>query len=580
MSVESTAFLERLAGGLPLPDIWGEGAIFAFSGIDGPTCSLSNFVAAYDRQPYDLLIHTASPYRLQIRTPQPGAVTAATNDLLLVDIGESELAATFSAWHTLIGRLPPGGSVALEPIPPPAGWGIGGAPGYHPQSLSPQETVILERNGERFAAAYGETPEIAAARAHAGLQVDLLETVSARLAFLKRIPCPPDPGEARFMRKCASVIKVNTLAPEGPFTTRWSTPDRVPHQHLWLWDSVFHSFAMNRIDPQLAWELLWAVLQQQLPDGMIPHFTSARGAGSQITQPPLLAWGIWENYRCLPDREHLELAFPRLEAYLAWNLAHRDRNMNHLLEWLIEADRKSRSGESGMDNSPRFDDALVMDAVDFSSFQAQDMACLANIAAELGKKSAAGDWLRHSQELSRAVHAALWDKQSAFYLDRELSGAFSPVRAISGFLPLLLEDIPAERVDLLLQALEDPAAFGSACPIPSVALDTPAFSTDMWRGAAWINYNYLVITALRRQGRSAAAGRLAQQTLALVRQAYEQHGVLFEFFDASGQIPPSACDRKGPLPAQYDIRQKYSSIRDYHWTAALCFALLSEASSR
>lgn len=42
----------------PLPNIWGEGTIFAFSGFDGPTCSASNFVLTFGREPYDLLIQT------------------------------------------------------------------------------------------------------------------------------------------------------------------------------------------------------------------------------------------------------------------------------------------------------------------------------------------------------------------------------------------------------------------------------------------------------------------------------------------------------------------------------------------
>jgi hypothetical protein len=43
---------------------------------------------------------------------------------------------------------------------------------------------------------------------------------------------------------------------------------------------------------------------------------------------------------------------------------------------------------------------------------------------------------------------------------------------------------------------------------------------------------------------------------------------------ASGQRPPMACDRKGPASGVYDIRARYEVIRDHHWTAALCFALM------
>jgi neutral trehalase len=175
--------------------------------------------------------------------------------------------------------------------------------------------------------------------------------------------------------------------------------------------------------------------------------------------------------------------------------------------------------------------------------------------------------------MAAAIQSWLWNPQKQFFCDRDMDGAFIPVRAVSGFMPLLLDDVPSERIDALERALHDPNAFGAACPIPSVALDEPTWSTDMWRGAAWINMNFMTILGLARHGRGETAAWLADRTLAFVREAYERHGVLFEFYDARGQRPPMSCDRKGPVSGRYDIRAKYEVIRDYHWTAALCFEL-------
>jgi hypothetical protein len=57
----------------------------------------------------------------------------------------------------------------------------------------------------------------------------------------------------------------------------------------------------------------------------------------------------------------------------------------------------------------------------------------------------------------------------------------------------------------------------------------------------------------------------------------QTNGVVFEFYDAQDQVPPVACDRKGPHREPYDIRQKTDPIRDYHWTAALTARLLPDA---
>jgi glycogen debranching enzyme len=561
-----------LAPLLPLPDIWGEGAIFAFSGFDGPTCSASNFVLAYGAEPFDLWVHTAEPHVLRLRLSGTARVLAATGDVLALQTATGELDITFSAWHTVIGQLPEDATVELVAAPPAAGadpW----APHYDPRPLTTTETVFLRRAGARFALTYGESPEQAAERAAAGLVADLPAELERRLSFYRLLPRGADDVETRFLRKCASVMKVNTLGPEGAIRRRWSTPDRIPHRHMWLWDSVFHSFAMNRIDPQLSSELLMAMLDAQRPDGMAPHIATVSGHTSEITQPPLLAWAIQENDAVLGDRAQLADLLPRLEAYLEWNLAHRDRNGNGLLEWAIEANAKSRSGESGMDNCPRFDGAVALDAPDFSAYQAHDMACLAQMADTLDLPDRAGLWRGRSQAMAQAIQARLWHQDRQFYCDRDMDGHFVPVRAVSGFMPLLLDGIPPERVDALERALLDPSGFGAPCPIPSVALDEPAWSTDMWRGASWINMNYMTILGLKRHGRTATARLLTERTLAYVRAAYERYGVLFEFFDARCQRPPMACDRKGPVSGRYDIRAKYEVIRDYHWTAALCLCL-------
>lgn len=98
----------------------------------------------------------------------------------------------------------------------------------------------------------------------------------------------------------------------------------------------------------------------------------------------------------------------------------------------------------------------------------------------------------------------------------------------------------------------------------------------MWRGPTWINMNYLVVQGLRRHGQVEPARRLARQTIDLVGRYYDEFGVLFEFYDSAGELPPTQCWRKGPpLPAP-DLDTKVDGIRDFHWTAALTAALLAE----
>ncbi|MBN1977071.1 MAG: hypothetical protein JW918_06685 [Anaerolineae bacterium] len=493
-------------------------------------------------------------------------------DVCAVETERGDLVVAFSAWHTLIGGLPTGARLQLRLEGGPDA-DRQGAVSVSADAQGPDALVLIEQAGY-FALSYGQSVEQARQRAAEGLARDLFHEARNRLAFYRDAPSLEPPEDDRLLKKCASVIKVNTLAAEGTIQQEWSTPDRVPHRDMWLWDSVFHSLSMNGLRPRLAWRFLKSVLDTQGEDGMIAHQARPSGWRSAITQPPLLAWGVWENYQVLGDKACLAYALPRLERYLEWDCAHRDRNRNGLLEWFIEGNANCRSGESGMDNSPRFDRAVLLDAVDFSTFAARDMAYAASIAEALEETEKARRWRRRSRAMSVRVHGCLWDEGDGFYYDRDMDGRRSRVRAVSGFFPLLLDDVPPERVDRLVQVLMDPEWFNAPFPAPSVALCEPTWSTDMWRGATWVNTNYLIILGLARHGRAAEAAWLAEKTIAYVRKYYERFGVLFEFFDARDSVPPSACARKGLRVEPYDIRRKMDAIRDYHWTAALTARLL------
>ncbi|MGC9393580.1 MAG: amylo-alpha-1,6-glucosidase [Anaerolineae bacterium] len=546
---------------LALPDVWGEGALFGFSGLDGETDSRTGLIATFGAEKYDLLFHTPGRCVLEIRPPKPGIVIVATGDVLIVDTPDGWLCITYAAWHTLIGLYPEGTHIELRPLV----W----------LDEDGNEHEYLSASNGQFVFSYGTTQEEAEAHGDAARELDVAEVVRARLESYTHLPKLP-PGDDRLLKKCFSVMRVNTLAPEGVIRQTWSTPDRVPHKRMWLWDSAFHSLAMNRFNPEVAFGFLLSVLDTQRDDGMIPHFSGPDGRASRITQPPILAWGVWENYRVLQDDDRLHEVLPELERYLEWNLANRDQNHNQLLEWFIEGDPLCRSGESGLDNSPRFDEAILLDAVDFSTFQARDMACVAQLWRALGEPERAVVWEERAAAMRHAIHTLLWDDESGFYYDRDFDGCLSSVMAVTGFLPLLLEDIPVSRVDRLIDHLKDPATFGTAFPIPSVTASDPRWSTDMWRGATWINLNYLVIRGLRLHQRRAEADWLTGLTIAHVGKYYERCGVLFEFFDAKDERPPTQCDRKGPHQEPYDIYRKMDSIRDYHWTAALTALLLLE----
>jgi hypothetical protein len=570
-----------------VPDVWGEGILFGFSGMDGETNTRSGFVATAADRPYGFLFHTPRVRRLQIDMPAGGEVRCATGDVLVVGSGADDLVLAWQAWHTLTGSLPAGATAVFgvvgeeRPVPP-------GETAVFPDPSAPDAVAVAVRDG-RIAVAYGENADEARDRCSAGLAADLVAVVEGRLSWLATMPRLGDDGSDRLLRKCFSVMKVNTLSPEGAIPRSWSTPDRVPHKHMWLWDSGFHALGMAHFSSGLALDFVWAVLERAWtasdadvaddPErtGKISHCMQVDGARSSVTQPPVLAWAVLAAMYAEADRSALGEIIPRLEGYLGWDLNHRDANGNGLLEWQIDADPKCRSGESGLDNSPRFDEAATLDAVDFSSLAVHDMYCLRELCELAGETTKADVWRTRAAEREAAVHDLLWSEEDGLYYDRAMDGSPTGVKAVTGFFPLLLPHIDPERAARLAAMLHS-EHFDALAPIPSVALTHPQYGTDMWRGPAWMNANFVVLRGLERQGLTEEAARLRERMLAVVRKYYEQCGVLFEYYDSSDRIPPHGCDRKGPHEdAPYMLTKQMSCIRDYHWTAAVTASVLIES---
>ena len=122
-NIEVRKFMKVLAEleTLALPNVWGEGALFAFSGLDGETDSRTGFVATFGAEKYDLLFHTPERFMLEIRLPQEdaphsGVVKVATGDVLIVETPEGVLCVTYAAWHTLVGLYPEGARIELKPL--------------------------------------------------------------------------------------------------------------------------------------------------------------------------------------------------------------------------------------------------------------------------------------------------------------------------------------------------------------------------------------------------------------------------------------------------------------------------------
>ncbi len=250
---------------------------------------------------------------------------------------------------------------------------------------------------------------------------DLTTALDARKQWLKALPVPAGlpPRSARTLAKALSQMKTQVYTPEGRMRRRFTTPDRWPHRAMWLWDFVFHAIGWRHIHPALAREMIEAVMDVQGADGFIPHANDPIRS-SDVTQPPVLALGVKLVNEVDPQPGWIEQVYPKLCAYIEWDFAHRDSDGLGLVEWAIEADPTCRSGESGMDNSSRFDQANRLDAVDFNAFLSLECQILSEFAQDLGRPAEAQEWQERHRKLNRLMNDRLWSEKEKFYLDHDL----------------------------------------------------------------------------------------------------------------------------------------------------------------
>ena len=296
-------------------------------------------------------------------------------------------------------------------------------------------------------------------------------------------------------------------------------------------------------------------------------------ASDDVTQPQVLAWGVWEVYKKTGDKNFLTESVSALEGYLQWDMRNRDKNGNGLLEWFTEPEMaKCKCGECGLDNSPRFDFDEEMDAMDFSTFLAHDTLYLSYIYNELGDSEKHDKWKAIYERTKEKMNELLWDEETGAYYDRLFSGKLSHVLTPTSFLPLFANIPNAQQAEKMVKLLTDPELLWTENPLASVAKNHPAYSMDMWRGGVWLNLNYFIVKGLKNYGYDELAEELKNKTLEMVDKWYQKTGAIFEFYAPEGEVVPYSCKRKGKPSVPPDWRKHVHSIIDFNWSA--CFTLM------
>jgi glycogen debranching enzyme len=510
----------------------------AFSAIDGPADFDAGIVArvAYEGCGLDVKLPAACSLEFDSLAPVPQSVRLS-GDLLQLTTSRGPVRAALLDTHHLL----------IE--------------GHCRASNVTDGLALLRRHNRLLVAAAAQArPDL--------LDADMDAAIAARAKWLSSLRLPPlEAPDRRLLLKCLSVLKTQLYSPQGRFSRRWTTPDRWPHRRLFLWDSVFHAVGWRHVDASVARDAVAAVLETQRSDGFVPHCSDPRHS-TRITQPPVLAIGAAAVDALAPDDAFVRHVYEPISRMLEFVLRNRDTDGGGLLEWAITDDERCRCDESGMDNSPRFDQAIPLDAPDFNAFVAHEAEVLHGFAMRLGLPGDARKWQALHRRLCELINARLWNEELGLYVDCEAaSGRQSNILAASGFLPLLCGAPDARQVRRLAEHIERGETFGSPLPVPTTSPGQSAYSKDMWRGPVWVNINWLIADGFARCGLRGHAELIRRRTLEEVSRWYERLGCLFEYYDDECAAAPPELLRKG---RRLRDNPPHMVLPDYGWTAALC----------
>jgi len=279
------------------------------------------------------------------------------------------------------------------------------------------------------------------------------------------------------------------------------------YQGIWMECGPHESLVYRKFRPDVARNSHMIFFELQREDGQIPALSRAAGASfGQIQMVVPIAATAWELAHATGDDEFLRTAYAACSRWDAWLMRYRNTRQTGLIEGFCTWD-------TGNDNSPRWagmpDQCPDADARKCASVPGLPRLCpdlsatvygarvaLAAMAKALGKAGEADRWAARAETLGRLIVDKLYMAENAAFYDLDAQGRFVKIRS-EIVTRVCSEHVPDQALfdELWTRQIHNPKAFWAPYPLPSVALDDPAFvrpiPRNSWGGAAQ------ALTALR-----------------------------------------------------------------------------------
>ena len=314
------------------------------------------------------------------------------------------------------------------------------------------------------------------------------------------------------------------------------------------WDTYFIALLASIDDKELAYANVFAITHSITDGGFIPNVAATYQKSNDRSQPPVGSMVVKLIYDQYGEKWFLEEVYDELLAWNRWWAERRD-NQGYLSwgshphpEGMSANTMKAAKWESGLDNSPMFDDArfnetthmMELASVGLMSLYIADCKYLAAIADELDNPEAARELRVRAGKYSTKL-GELWDEGLGLYRDKDLTtGQFTARKAPPHFYPLLAGvPTPEQAARMVNEHLLNPREFYGEYMLPSISRDDPAYADNSyWRGRIWAPMNFLVYMGLRNYALPEARALMAEKSKALLLQEWREERHVHENYNA------------------------------------------------
>jgi putative isomerase len=400
----------------------------------------------------------------------------------------------------------------------------------------------------------------------------------ARKKFIARRAKYKDASE--LYNAMQSVLAWNTIY--DPNNNRVITPVSRTFSSNWVlfdWDTYFAAYMLSLDNKDLAYANVLAITSAITAKGFIPNSSQPEFKSDDRSEPQVGSIIVREIYRKYQDKWFLEEVYNELLNWNRWRAANRDIHgylvygtdpydygNNKSLAVMESGKMKAAKWESGMDNSPMWDDAVFDSAshrmlladVGLMSLYITDCRSLAEIAVILGKINDAKELTERAKKYAKKL-ATLWDEKFGLYLNKELvTGNFSYRLSPTLFYPLLAK-IPTQKQAerMIKEHFYNPQEFWGKYIMPSISRNDKAYKDNhYWRGRIWAPLNFLVYLGMRNYDLPIAKKDIVEKSKNLLLKSWMAENYVCENYNAD--------DGRGGEPGAW-------SDSFYHWGALLGF---------